>query len=73
MVSVDDTAIAAVYLDDDVVGAVPFVVTGALYVVSPDYMSLLFTTNHGRLIVAIGLGWMSIGAAMMKKMISFDF
>jgi tight adherence protein B len=42
-------------------------------VVSPDYMSLLFTTNHGRLIVAIGLGWMSIGVAMMKKMISFDF
>jgi Flp pilus assembly protein TadB len=36
-------------------------------------MSLLFTTNHGRLICAIGLGWMSIGIAMMKKMISFDF
>jgi tight adherence protein B len=56
-----------------IIGAVPFVVTGALYVVSPDYMRLLFTTNHGRLICAIGLGWMSIGAAMMKKMISFDF
>jgi tight adherence protein B len=56
-----------------IIGIVPFVVTGALYVVSPDYMSLLFTTNHGRLIVAIGLGWMSIGVAMMKKMISFDF
>ena len=56
-----------------IIGAVPFVVTGALYVVSPEYMSLLFTTNHGRLICAIGLGWMSIGVAMMKKMISFDF
>jgi tight adherence protein B len=56
-----------------IIGVVPFVVTGALYVVSPDYMSLLFTTNHGRLICAIGLGWMSIGVAMMKKMISFDF
>jgi tight adherence protein B len=56
-----------------IIGAVPFVVTGALYAVSPEYISLLFTTNHGRLICAIGLGWMSIGIAMMKKMISFDF
>jgi len=56
-----------------IIGAVPFVVTGALYVVSPEYIGLLFTTNHGRLICAIGLGWMSIGIAMMKKMISFDF
>jgi tight adherence protein B len=56
-----------------IIGAVPFVVVGALYAVSPEYITLLFTTNHGRLICAIGLGWMSIGTAMMKKMISFDF
>ncbi len=56
-----------------IIGAVPFVVTGALYMMSPEYMSLLFTTNHGRMITIIALGWMSIGAAMMKKMINFDF
>ena len=56
-----------------IIGLVPFFVTGALYVVSPDYIKLLFTTNHGRLIVAVGCGWMSLGVAMMKKMISFDF
>ena len=56
-----------------IIGLVPFVVVGALYAVSPEYITLLFTTNHGRLICAIGLGWMSIGTAMMKKMISFDF
>jgi len=56
-----------------IIGAVPFVVTGALYAVSPEYIGLLFTTNHGRLICAIGMGWMSIRVAMMKKMISFDF
>ena len=56
-----------------IIGAVPFVVTGALYAVAPEYISLLFTTNHGRLICAVGMGWMSIGIAMMKKMISFDF
>ena len=56
-----------------IIAAVPFVVTGALYMMSPDYMGLLFRTQHGRIILVIALGWMSIGAAMMKKMISFDF
>ena len=56
-----------------IVGAVPFLVSGALYAISPDYMILLFTTYHGRMILIAGLGWMSIGVMMMKKMISFDF
>jgi tight adherence protein B len=56
-----------------IIGAVPFVVVSALYAVSPDYVGLLFSTNHGRLISIIALGWMSIGAMMMKKMINFDF
>jgi len=56
-----------------IIGAVPFVVVGALYAVSPQYIGLLFSTNHGRLISVIALGWMSIGAMMMKKMINFDF
>jgi tight adherence protein B len=56
-----------------IIGAVPFIVTGALYVVSPNYISLLFTTVHGRYILMFALTWMSIGAMMMKKMISFDF
>jgi tight adherence protein B len=56
-----------------IIGAVPFVVTGLLYMVSPNYISLLFTTVHGRYILMFALTWMSIGAMMMKKMISFDF
>ncbi len=30
-------------------------------------------TQHGEIISAIAIFWMSIGVAMMKKMISFDF
>ena len=45
-----------------IIGAVPFIVTGALYVISPNYMSLLFTTVHGRYILMFALAWMSIGA-----------
>ena len=56
-----------------IIGAVPFLVVGALYVSSPHYVSLLWTTSHGRMISMIALCWMAIGVAMMKKMIAFDF
>ncbi len=56
-----------------IIGAVPFFVVGALYVSSPNYVSLLWTTIHGRMISAIAICWMGIGVAMMKKMIAFDF
>ena len=56
-----------------IIGAVPFLVTASLYVTSPQYMSLLFNTNHGRIVTLIGLAWMAIGGFVMKKMISFDF
>jgi tight adherence protein B len=56
-----------------IIGAVPFFVVGALYVSSPNYVSLLWTTIHGRMISAIAICWMGIGVAMMKMMIAFDF
>ncbi len=55
-----------------IIGLVPFVVVVSLYVSSPKYISLLWTTTHGRLIAGVALGWMAIGVAMMKKMVSFD-
>jgi tight adherence protein B len=56
-----------------IIGAVPFLVVGALYVSSPKYISILWTTSHGKVISVIAIFWMGIGVAMMKKMISFDF
>jgi len=56
-----------------IIGAVPFLVVGALYFSSPQYVSLLWTTSHGRMISEIAICWMAIGVAMMKKMIAFDF
>jgi tight adherence protein B len=56
-----------------IIGAVPFLVVGALYVSSPKYISLLWTTSHGKMISVIAIFWMGIGIAMMKKMIAFDF
>jgi tight adherence protein B len=56
-----------------IIGAVPFVVVGLLYVSSPTYVSLLWTTNHGIIVTCAAIVWMGIGIVMMKKMISFDF
>jgi len=56
-----------------IIGAVPFVVTTLLYLSSPKYISLLWMTQHGRIVAAIACFWMSIGVVMMRKMISFDF
>jgi tight adherence protein B len=56
-----------------IIGVIPFVVTGLLYFSSPSYISLLWTTTHGKIIAGCGLAWMAVGIAMMKKMITFDF
>ncbi len=57
-----------------IIGLVPFIVTGALYVISPKYMGLLVhDRSTAAIILMFALGWMSIGAMMMKKMINFDF
>ena len=55
-----------------IVGALPFLVAGAIMYINPDYMSGFFTDD--RLIVA-GLGggiWMGIGVMIMAKMVNFE-
>ena len=56
-----------------IIGLVPFIVTAMLYFMAPQYISLLWTTYHGKVAALLGLAWMSVGGAIMKKMISFDF
>ncbi|MFB0613507.1 type II secretion system F family protein [Aurantiacibacter poecillastricola] len=55
-----------------IVGALPFIVFGMIYWINPSYIGAFFTDD--RLIVT-GLGglvWMSIGAFIMAKMVSFE-
>lgn len=55
-----------------IVGALPFIVFTLVYMINPHYMGGFFTED--RLIVA-GLGamvWMSIGVAVMAKMVNFE-
>jgi len=55
-----------------IVGALPFIVFGLIYWINPNYIGGFFTDD--RLIVT-GLGglvWMSLGAFIMAKMVSFE-
>ncbi|WP_299970814.1 type II secretion system F family protein [uncultured Roseobacter sp.] len=56
-----------------IIGSLPVVVTGIMYLTSPDYISLLFTETGGNLVLVISGMWMTIGVLVMRKMINFDF
>lgn len=55
-----------------IVGALPFIVFGLIYWINPDYLNGFFKDQ--RLMVAGmgGLTWMTIGAGIMAKMVSFE-
>ncbi len=56
-----------------IIGALPIAVMTLVYITSPKYISLLFTTPMGHLMLAGSACWMFIGVMVMKKMINFDF
>lgn len=56
-----------------IIGSLPFVVGGLVYLTSPKYMELLWTTQTGQFVIAGSALWMGVGVIVMKKMVSFDF
>jgi tight adherence protein B len=56
-----------------IIGSLPVCVGLLVYLTSPDYIELLWTTELGRIMIACCVVWMSIGVFVMKKMINFDF
>lgn len=55
-----------------IIGAMPFVVGGLVYLSAPSYIELLWTTSTGRIAMVAGLVWMFIGIMVMRKMINFE-
>lgn len=55
-----------------IIASLPFVVTGFLWVSSPNYIELLWKTQSGKIALAISGCWMLVGLFTMKKMIDFD-
>ncbi|RIY00959.1 pilus assembly protein [Aureimonas flava] len=56
-----------------IIGALPFIVGFLVYLTSPDYISILFTTSSGNLVLVCAGIWMSVGIVVMRNMINFDF
>jgi tight adherence protein B len=56
-----------------IIGSLPICVGLLVYLTSPDYIQLLWTTELGRIMMAGSAMWMSMGVFVMKKMINFDF
>jgi tight adherence protein B len=56
-----------------IIGSLPFAVGTLTYLSSPHYIELLWTTLVGKMMLVVGLLWMSLGIFVMKKMINFDF
>lgn len=55
-----------------IVGALPFVVCGAILAVSPGYMMPIFTDPRGVVMLAIGGCMMATGLFIMKRMATFE-
>lgn len=55
-----------------IIGALPFVIMGALTILNPEYLNPLFNTSTGN-IMLVGCGtWMLTGVLVMRKMINFE-
>ncbi len=55
-----------------IIGVLPVVVIGLLYMTSPKYIALLFTTQTGHIVLAACGLLMASGTMVMRKMINFD-
>jgi tight adherence protein B len=55
-----------------IIGALPIVVCGIVYVTSPNYMGLLFSDPTGHLGLGAGCLMMMAGILVMRQMINFD-
>jgi tight adherence protein B len=56
-----------------IIGSMPPLVVLGLYLMNPEYISIMWETDTGRMLLAGCIGWMTTGVLVMKKMISFDF
>jgi tight adherence protein B len=56
-----------------IISSLPLFVIGALTVVSPSYISILFTDQTGHIVLGVCVLLMLAGTLVMRKMVNFDF
>ena len=54
-----------------IIGSLPVAVMGLVYLTTPGYIGVLFTTRTGNLLLAGCVVWMGLGIMVMRKMINF--
>lgn len=56
-----------------IIASLPFGVMFLVYLTSPGYIELLWTTSTGHMLLVGSAIWMLIGVFVMRRMINFDF
>ena len=56
-----------------ILGGLPFVVMGGVYMTSPAYIEVLFHDPIGHVLLAVAAFWMSCGLLVMRQMINFKY
>lgn len=56
-----------------VLGSLPFIVMTMVYITTPAYIMLLFTTKVGQFMLMAAAFWMTMGILVMRKMINFKY
>lgn len=56
-----------------IIGTMPVIVAGLVWLASPDYVELMFNTFTGQAVLAASAVWMAIGVAVMRRMINFEY
>jgi tight adherence protein B len=51
--------------------AIPFLLAGGITVINRDFMHPLYHTHVGQMLMLLGLGMMTIGSLILKKIVSF--
>jgi tight adherence protein B len=56
-----------------IIGSLPFCIMGLLSIFSPDYLTPLWSTRPGNMILMGSAIWMLLGMLVMRKMINFEY
>lgn len=55
-----------------ILGGLPFLMFAIIYALAPDYESMLFTDPRGKILLGLGVGIMTVGILVMRKMVRFE-
>ncbi|MFK5098409.1 type II secretion system F family protein, partial [Klebsiella pneumoniae] len=56
-----------------VLASLPFGVMAIIYMTTPSFITTLWTTTAGQMMLMVAGAWMTCGLLVMKKMINFKY